>query len=48
VRERRYIGVAAFFVVESDDHERFEVFAEPDAAKVGERVHVEATRVIAL
>ena len=48
VRERRYIGAAAFFVVESDDHERFEVMAEPDAAKVGERVYVEATRVIAL
>ena len=28
--------------------ERFEVMAEPDAAKVGERVYVEATRVIAL
>ena len=48
VRERRYIGAAAFFVVEADDHERFEVVAEPDAAKVGERVYVEATRVIAL
>jgi len=48
VRERRYIGAAAFFVVESDDHEHFEVMAEPDAAKVGERVYVEATRVIAL
>jgi len=48
VRERRYIGAAAFFVVEGDDHERFEVLAEPDAAKVGERVYVEATRVIAL
>jgi putative spermidine/putrescine transport system ATP-binding protein len=48
VRERRYIGAAAFFVVEGDDHERFEVLAEPDAAQVGERVYVEATRVIAL
>ncbi len=48
VRERRYIGAAAFFLVEADDHERFEVLAEPDAAKVGERVYVEATRVIAL
>ena len=48
VRERRYIGAAAFFVVEDDEHERFEVLAEPDAAKVGERVYVEATRVIAL
>jgi putative spermidine/putrescine transport system ATP-binding protein len=48
VRERRYTGAAAFFTVESDDHERFEVLAEPDAAQVGERVYVEATRVIAL
>ena len=48
VRERRYIGAAAFFVVEGDDHARFEVLAEPDAAKVGEHVYVEATRVIAL
>ncbi|HLQ58569.1 MAG TPA: ABC transporter ATP-binding protein [Gemmatimonadales bacterium] len=48
VRERRYIGAAAFFLVEGDDHERFEVLAEPDAAKVGARVYVEATRVIAL
>ena len=35
-------------MVESDDGERFEVLAEPDAASVGERVYVEATRVIAL
>jgi len=48
VRERRYIGAAAFFLVEGDDHERFEVLAEPDAAQVGERVYVEATRVITL
>ena len=46
VRERRYTGAAAFFHVEGDDNERFEVLAEPDAAKVGERVYVEATRVI--
>ena len=48
VRERRYTGAAAFFLIEGDDHERFEVLAEPDAAQVGERVYVEATRVIAL
>ncbi|MFN2571430.1 MAG: ABC transporter ATP-binding protein [Gemmatimonadales bacterium] len=48
VRERRYTGAGAFFTVEGDDRERFEVLAEPDAARVGERVHVEATRVIAL
>ena len=48
VRERRYTGAAAFFLVEGDDKDRFEVLAEPDAARVGERVYVEATRVIAL
>jgi len=48
VRERRYVGAAAFFLIEADDHQRFEVLAEPDAARVGERVYVEATRVIAL
>jgi putative spermidine/putrescine transport system ATP-binding protein len=48
VRERRYTGAAAFFIVESDEQDRFEVLAEPDAARVGERVYVEATRVIAL
>ncbi|HZE94347.1 MAG TPA: TOBE domain-containing protein, partial [Gemmatimonadales bacterium] len=48
VRERRYTGAAAFFLIEGDDHERFEVLAEPDAAQVGERVYVEATRVITL
>jgi len=48
VRERRYTGAGAFFLVEGDDENRFEVLAEPDAARVGERVYVEATRVIAL
>ncbi len=48
VRERRYTGAGAFFLVEGDDKNRFEVLAEPDAARVGERVYVEATRVIAL
>ena len=46
VRERRYTGAAAFFIVESDSGERFEVLAEPDAATVGDRVFVEAERVI--
>jgi putative spermidine/putrescine transport system ATP-binding protein len=46
VRERRYTGAAAFFLVETDGGERFEVMAEPDAARVGERVFVEAERVI--
>jgi putative spermidine/putrescine transport system ATP-binding protein len=48
VRERRYTGAAAFFLVEGDDQDRFEVLAEPGAARVGERVFVEAIRVIAL
>ena len=48
VRERRYTGAGAFFLIEGDDNNRFEVLAEPDAATVGERVYVEATRVIAL
>ena len=47
VRERRYTGAAAFFLIEGDDHKRFEVLAEPDAARVGDRVYVEATRVLA-
>jgi putative spermidine/putrescine transport system ATP-binding protein len=46
VRERRYTGAAAFFLVESEAGERFEVLAEPDAATVGDRVFVEAQRVI--
>jgi len=50
VRERRYTGTAAFFTVESETEgaERFEVLAEPHAAHVGDRVHVQATRAISL
>ena len=48
VRELRYIGSATFFLVEGDDGERFEVLAQPDAARVDERVCVAATRVIEL
>ncbi len=44
VRERRYTGVAAFFVVEAESGERLEVMADPAAATVGARVHVAATR----
>jgi ABC-type Fe3+/spermidine/putrescine transport system ATPase subunit len=47
VKERRYTGAAAFYLVESDAGERFEVLAEPGAARVGERVYVEAARTIA-
>ena len=46
VRERRFTGAAAFFLVESESGERFEVLAEPDAATVGSRVFVEAERII--
>jgi len=46
VRERRYTGASAFYLVESDAGERFEVLAEPDAAHVGDRVYVQAERVI--
>jgi ABC-type Fe3+/spermidine/putrescine transport system ATPase subunit len=46
VRERRYTGATAFFVVEGDAGDRFDVQAEPGAARVGERVYVQATRVM--
>jgi len=46
VRERRYTGATAFFVVEGETGERFDVQAEPAAAQVGERVSVQATRVM--
>ena len=46
MRERRYTGPAAFFLVEGDRGERFEVLADPGAARVGERVYVQATRVL--
>ena len=46
VRERRYTGAAAFFTVEGDAGERCEVLADPDAARVGERVYLQATRVL--
>ena len=48
VRELRYTGPVSFFLVEGENGERFEVLAEPDAARIDERVHVEATRVIEL
>ena len=46
VKERRYTGAAAFFQVETDGGERLEVLAAPDAARVGERVHLEAVKVL--
>ncbi len=46
VQERRYTGAAAFFQIETDGGERLEVLAAPDAARVGERVHLEAVKVL--
>ncbi len=51
VKERRYTGAAAFFLVEGGAGsarrgERFEVLAGPAAARVGERVFVEAVAVM--
>ena len=46
VRERRYTGAAAFYLLEGDGGERFEVLAEPDAADIGDRVFVKAERMI--
>jgi ABC-type Fe3+/spermidine/putrescine transport system ATPase subunit len=48
VRERRYTGAGAFYLLDGEDGERFEVWTEPDAARVGEPVHVQASRVIVL
>ena len=44
--ERRYTGAAAFFQVTLETGERVEVQAAPDAARVGERVRVAATRTM--
>ncbi|MGH7644979.1 MAG: ABC transporter ATP-binding protein, partial [Gemmatimonadales bacterium] len=45
VRERRYAGATALYLVESDrGGDRFEVLASPAAATVGDRVYVEVTR----
>ena len=46
VRERRYTGPAAFYLVESSDGARFEVMAEPGAARVGDPVHVTASSLL--
>ena len=46
VRERRYTGAAAFFLVETDGGDRLEVLAAPEAARVGDRVHLAATGVL--
>ena len=46
VRERRYTGAAAFFLVETDGGDRLEVLAAPEAARVGDRVRLAATGVL--
>src|SRR5207244_139017 len=46
VKERRYTGAAAFYLVDGDRGERFEVLAAPGAARVGDRVFVAATLVL--
>src|SRR5256885_2280496 len=46
VKERRYTGAAALYLVDGDRGERFEVLAAPGAARVGDRVFVEATRLL--
>lgn len=46
VRDRRYTGAAAFYLVETELGDRLEVLAGPDAARVGDRVYLEATRVL--
>ena len=47
VRERRYTGAAAYYQVETEGGDRLEVVADPGAARVGDRVYVEALRVLA-
>ncbi len=44
VRERRYAGATALYLVESERGDRFEVLASPAAARIGDRVHVEVLR----
>jgi ABC-type Fe3+/spermidine/putrescine transport system ATPase subunit len=46
VRERRYIGAAALYQVATDAGDRLEVLAAPEAARIGERVYLEATGVL--
>ncbi|HYR97705.1 MAG TPA: ABC transporter ATP-binding protein [Gemmatimonadales bacterium] len=46
VRERRYTGAAAFYLIEMEPGDRLEVLARPEAARVGDRVYLEAVRVL--
>jgi ABC-type Fe3+/spermidine/putrescine transport system ATPase subunit len=47
VAERRYTGARAIYLIAGASGERFEVEAAPDAARVGDRVAVEAARSLA-
>lgn len=47
VTERRYTGAAAFYLLEGESGDRFEVQAAPGAAQVGDRVAVQAARTLA-
>jgi putative spermidine/putrescine transport system ATP-binding protein len=46
VRERRYAGATALYVVETERGDRLEVVAGPDAARPGERVYVAADQTL--
>jgi ABC-type Fe3+/spermidine/putrescine transport system ATPase subunit len=46
VRERRYTGAAAFYQVETEHGDRLEVSGDPAAARVGDRVYLQAGRVM--
>jgi ABC-type Fe3+/spermidine/putrescine transport system ATPase subunit len=46
VAERRYTGSTAFFTVTIEGGERLEVEAPPDAARVGDRVSLDAGRTL--
>src|SRR3989442_6343086 len=45
VRERRYTGAAAFYLVETETGDRLEVPAPAEAARVGDRLYLGAVRV---
>ncbi len=46
VRDRRYTGAAAFYTIELESGDRVEALAGADAARVGDRVYLEAERVL--
>ena len=46
VRERRYTGAAAFYQVETEHGDRLEVLGDPAAARMGDRVYLQAGTVM--